>query len=78
MVIPNDNDGEAPAGADEDALEERPSLGPIISESPAGIHLQAFVEAANAEGEDAQAVYEEALKELREIPEEVVVEIARA
>lgn len=77
MLAADDNARDAPTGADEDALEERPSYG-SITDSPVGVLLQAFVEAANSESEDARRTYEEAVKELRQRPEEVVIGIARA
>jgi len=49
-----------------------------FGESPAGVRLRNFVATMNAQGKDAQEEYERALFQLRKMPEEAVLEIARA
>lgn len=78
MTMRDDDQRDAPAGAGDDSLEEGGRVGSVIPESPAGVLLRTFVEAANSEGEDAQAVYEDALASLREAPEQVAFAIARS
>jgi hypothetical protein len=77
MVTRDDDQRDAPTGAGDDSLQEE-ALRSVIPDGPAGVLLRTFVEAANSEGEDAQAVYEAALEALRQAPEQVAVGIARA
>ena len=77
MVTRDDDQRDAPTGAGDDSVEEG-ALRSVFPDGPAGVLLRTFVEAANSEGEDAQAVYEEALQALRQAPERIAVGIARA
>jgi hypothetical protein len=49
-----------------------------FGDSPAGVLLRNFVKTMNAQGKDAQEEYERALSQLRKMPEETILEIARA
>jgi len=71
-------DSNAGAPRVEDILSgQRPSLA-RISESPAGIRLNNLLQVIAGLGDDAEEEYQRALKDVREDPEEVLVEVAQA
>lgn len=49
-----------------------------FGDNPAGVLLKNFVATMNGQGKDAQEEYERALSHLRKMPEEAILEIARA
>lgn len=61
-----------------DSLNTRRTNSNQISNSPASRLLSNFLQVMNITGTNAQSVYDRALVGLRERPEEVIIEIARA
>lgn len=61
-----------------DSFQEYIPKQPLFTKSKAGIRLENALKAINGFGDDAEKHFQEALKELREIPEEVVLELAQA
>ena len=61
-----------------DSFQDYSPTQPLFTKSRAGIRLENALKAINGFGDDAEKNFEEALKELREIPEEVVLELAQA
>lgn len=61
-----------------DSFQEQIPQQPLFTNSKAGILLQNALEAMNSFGEEAEDHFQETLKELKEIPEEVILELAQA
>jgi len=72
-----EDDRRAPVGDGSDSAEGAEARD-LFSQSPAGVLLEDFLEAASMIGDDAQARYEEAVDSLHTRAGEVAVEIARA
>lgn len=61
-----------------DSFQEYIPKQTLFTKSNAGVGLENALKAINGFGDDAEKHFQEALKELREIPEEVVLELAQA
>ena len=61
-----------------DSFQENIPKQLLFTKSKAGILLENALKAINSFGEDAEKHFQETLKELREIPDEVVLELAQA